>query len=305
MRSWELFTRLNPFREPDGAVPVFLREATHLPPWRVALQLIGRSMMPSAGVLALVAVLVALRAPLPLATRCLTGGLSLLVMVLASLVTWSVPLGVALGPTIVREREGGTWDTLRTTPFDTATLVLSKARGALWSLRVALLLARDAVLIAALAAALLSLSLIEHTPWPALTDLSPYQACGVGLLVMAAGGCFYLLDRAQQFTLMATAALAVSAGTRTVRVAVPGANAAAFVFWLLDVSLAAVVLTLQPAQAATLQERVITLTLLGPIPAYLAELSLGWAALAVTITLALREALIALVWRWTLRAASA
>jgi hypothetical protein len=54
-----------------------------------------------------------------------------------------------------------------------------------------------------------------------------------------------------------------------------------------------------------LQERVITLTLLGPIPAYLAELSLGWAALAVTITLALREALIALVWRWTLRAASA
>lgn len=304
MRSWELFARLNPFREPDGAVPVFLREATHLPPWRVALHLIGRGIVPSAGVVLLAATLVALRAPLPLATRCLTGSLSLLVMVLASLVTWSVPLGVALGPTIVREREGATWDTLRTTPFDTATLVLSKARGALWSLRVALLFARSAILIAALVAALLSLSLIERMPWSAVGNLSPYEMCGVGLVVMTAGGALYLLDRAQQFTLMAATALAVSAGTRTVRAAVPTANAAAFVAWLLDVGLAAVVLALQPVQAVTLQERAITLMLLGPVPAYLAELSLGWAALAVTLTLALRETIIGYVWRWTLRAAS-
>lgn len=305
MRSWELFARLNPFREPDGAVPVFLREATRLPPWRAALGMVGRGIMPTATVLVTVTLLVALRAPLSLATRCLTGGLSLVVMALASLVTWSVPLAVALGPTIVREREGGTWDTLRTTPFDTATLVLSKARGALWSLRIALALARTSLIIAALVAALISLSVIEHTPRPDLTRLSPYGICGIGLLVMATGGALYLLDRAQQATLMALAALAVSAGARTVRVAVPGANAAAFTAWLLDVGLAALVLALQPVQAATLQERVITLTLLGPVPAYLGELSLGGAALAVAITFALREAIIALVWRWTIRAASA
>ncbi len=286
-------------------MPVFVREATYLPPWRVALRLMNQDAVPALTVVALVQLLILLRAPLPLATRCLVGGLLLLTMILASVMTWSVLLGLALGPTIVRERERATWDTLRTTPFDTATLVLSKARGALWSLRVVILLARGAILLAALVAALLSLSLIEHTHWPFLSDLSPYGMCGVGLLVMSAGSILYLLDRAQQFTLMATAALAVSAGARTVRVAVPGANAAAFAFWLLDAGLAAVVLALQPVPAATLQERLITLALLGPIPAYLAELSLGWAVLAVTFTLALREAVIALVWRWTLRAASA
>ena len=304
MRSWQLFTRLNPFQEPDGAVPVFMREAAYLPPWRVALRLAGRGMVPVGAVLLAVTVLVALRAPLPLATRCLTGAFSLLVMALASLVTWSVPLGVALGPTIVREREGATWDTLRTTPFDTPTLVLSKARGALWSLRVALALARTALLTAALAAALLSLGLIERTPWPTFTDLSPYGMCGVGMLIMAAGGALYLLDRAQQFTLMAVAALAASAGARTVRVAVPGANVAAFTAWLLDVSLAALLLAVQPVQATALQERAITLALLGPVPAYLAELPAGWAALAVGLTFALREVAVGLVWRWTVRAAS-
>lgn len=305
MRSWQLFARLNPFQEPDDAVPVFMREVAYLPPWRVALRLAGRGMVPVVAVLLAVTGLVALRAPLPLATRCLTGGLSLLVMVLASLVTWSVPLGVALGSTIVREHEGATWDTLRTTPFDTATLVLSKARGALWSLRVALLFARSAILIAALVAALLSLSLIEHMPWSAIGNLSPYGMCGVGLVVMTVGGALYLLDRAQQFTLMATTALAVSAGTRTVRAAVPTANVAAFVAWLLDVSLAALLLAAQPSQATALQERAITLALLGPVPAYLAELSPGWAALAVGFTFALREVAVGLVWRWTVRAASA
>ncbi len=303
MRSWTLFAQLTPFSDSDTAAPIFLREAMHVPPWRAALRMVGRGGAPVFAVFGVVAALVVLRAPLPLATRCLTGGLSLVVMVLASLVTWALPLGVALGPAIVRERERATWDTLRATPPGTAAIVLSKARGALWQMRLALALARGSLLVASLAAALLSLGVVEHTHHPDLTTLSAYAVCGVGLVLMAAGGALYLLDRAQQFTVMAVAALAVSASARTVRAAVPGANAAAFMAWLCDVALAAALLAVQPAPATTLQERIITLALLGPIPTYLAELSLGAAAAAVALTLLLREAAVALLWRMTLRAA--
>ena len=117
-------------------------------------------------------------------------------------------------------------------------------------------------------------------------------------------GALYLADRAQQFAVMALAALGVSATARGSRSALPSGVAAAFLIWLIDLSLAALVVTFgPPGGVGSAGIRSMALIALGPLGAYLLEWSLTRALLAALLTLLAREAAAQALWRATLRAA--
>jgi len=303
MRSWHLFIHITPFWASGGANPIIAREARRESRWVPVTRTLARRTPTLLIGLGVLAGLVALRAPLPLATRLLTAGLVVISLAISSLVTWTVPLGLVLGPLIVRERENHTWETLRTTPFPTEQIILGKARGALWRLRYGFYAGRALLVAASLVVAIFSLSTIPHTSTPNIATRSGYEACGLGLIVMAAGAGLYLIDRAQQFTLMAISALGMSASTRSMRVAVPAAYAIIFTAWLIDASIPILILALQPVQYTSLLGRVITVALFGPIPAYFSDLTLGGALVASGATLLCREVAIAFAWRITIREA--
>ena len=304
MRSWELLVHLTPFRESEAINTVYLREAKRPLPWPGIRRLIARSVTQLLVVMSILTALVAFRAPLPLASRLLTAGFLLICMIFASLVMWVAPLGLLLGPLIVREREQHTWDTLRLTPLSTEWIILGKARGALWRLRIALFGGRAMLIAAAFIVAVLSLSAIPHTASPALGTLSGYGACGLGLIVMATGTGLYLIDRAQQFVLMAVAALSASANVPSMRTAIPAAYAVTFAAWLFDACIPVLVLALRPVQYTSLLGRVVTVALFGPVPAYFSDLPLGGAIAACGVTLLLREAFVAALWHSTITGAS-
>lgn len=305
MNSWKLLAHLTPFWESDAITPVFMREVALPSIWRAAVRYLGRIAGPLLIALVCLALLAALRAPLRLATQCFSGALYLLVLLLPSLFAWAVPLGLALGPTIVGERERQSWETLRATPLDTEALLLSKARGALWRLRGPLYAQRLVLIVASFGVGVIGLSAIGATGGAQAVHVPPYAACGGAVAIIALGAGLYLLDRAQQFALMAAAALGASASTLSLRAALASAIGAASGVWLADVSLALLALTLQPAHAQSLAARLVILTMFGPTAAYLIELPPARAALSIALTLIARELAVRAAWRWTVHAASA
>jgi hypothetical protein len=306
MQSWQLFKHLIPFRESEVEfTPVFLRERQRsfrwwtvtLPPRAVRISL------PAAVLVVVVYVLALVMVPMSLVTYCLTGLVVWPLIALPSLGLWALPLGLTLAPVVVRERIAGTWHTLRLTPLDTETILLSKARAALVRIKPWLIIFRAVLIGVSLVAAMVSLNLIEYIThsYPSLPVLN---ACGVGTLVMVITALVFLIDRAQQFVLMAVAALAVSASSGSERLTLPGANAAALLVWMADLGVSIVVFSLHPGGVAiSLRGSLPLLVMLGPVAGYAGYLPPGWAVLSVIMTLIIRELAVRLLWRWTVNAA--
>ena len=183
----------------------------------------------------------------PLALACMTNLVLLPVLLLPSLALWTIPLGLTLAPVIVRERVLNTWHTLRITPMDTQTLVLSKARAALLRLDGFMALSRAAMIVAAAMVSAISLNLIAHLTHQYSDRLPALEACGLGSLIMVLSALIFLVDRAQQFTLMALAALAAGASGPSIRIALPGAIASALLAWMIDVGIAEAIIALTRA----------------------------------------------------------
>jgi hypothetical protein len=306
MKSWQLFRHLTPFRASElEFTPIFQRERKLTPLWGMITLPpgIGRVGFPAMALAMIVYLLALVFVSDPLVTYCLSTLAVWPLLLLPSLVLWTLPLGLTLAPVVVRERAAGTWFTLRTTPFDTETILLSKARAALLRLKPLMILSRGALAFGSLIAAMASLNLVEYATH-AYPTLSPLGACGVGTLVMVVSAVVYLIDRAQQFVFMVTAALAASVSSTSARATLPGANAAAFLAWLADMAGALAWIAVHPGGAtdgftATLR----LLVMLGPAAGYMAYLTPGWAVLGMLLTFVFREIAVRLVWRWTVRAA--
>jgi hypothetical protein len=306
MQSWQLFKHLIPLRESKVEfTPVFLRERKRsLRWWAVSLPpRVMRISLPAAVLLVIVYVLALIMVPMSFVTYCLTGLLIWPVVALPSLGLWALPLGLTLAPVVVRERVAGTWHTLRLTPLDTETILLSKARAALVRIKPWLIVFRAVLIGVSLVAAMVSLNLIEHITH-SYPSLPPLNACGVGTLVMVITALVFLIDRAQQFVLMAVAALAVSASSGSERLSLPGANAAALLVWIADLGAVFVVFSLHPGGAAvSLSGSQPLLVMLGPVAGYAGYLSPGLAVLFVVATLVIRELAVRFLWHWTVTAA--
>lgn len=229
-----------------------------------------------------------------------------LIMLAPSLLLWAVPLALALAPPVAREREARTWEVLRTTPLSTEDILLSKAQGALTSLRRALrpvwhaqihILA--ALLVGAGATLLLSGGLLVTNEVGMLTRQNPL--CLGAPLVVAAALAAYLLDRVQQFVLMAVAALVGSTAASSVRAATSAAIGAALIAWGAEVAVGAGWLLAQPAgEVRDLAVSLLAVAALGPPLGYLMELSPGMAALAIFSTFGVRALALRLLWRWAI-----
>jgi hypothetical protein len=232
---------------------------------------------------------------------CLHGVLIWPLLLLPSLVWWTLPLGMALAPVVVREHEQGTWDTLRTTPLDTETILLNKARARLLRWSTQMYFSRGVLVFVSLIVGLISLNLFL-TPGSPVSSLPFAQACGVSAVVSAAAAGLFLLDRAQQFVLMAVAALAASVSSRAMRIAQPGAITAAFLVWLADAGIGAALIATDPqGPSASATDLARWLAMLGPLSGYMAYLSPERGIPYIALTLALRELAVRLIWRWIVR----
>jgi hypothetical protein len=307
MTSWNLFRYLTPFWEPPIAEPVFGREQTYPPVWRKAGPWAARAVKPGLLALAGLYALALILAPMPVNALCAFSATYVILPLFAlapSLLLWTLPLGLALGPIIVREREGGTWDTLRATPLDTALIVLSKAQGALWPLRDLMALVRTLVIIVASGAGAFVLIVMARAVFGPSDTLPLEVLCAASVVVAAAGALVFLADWAQQFVLMGLAALAVSAAAPSQRVALPGAIVAAFVAWMANAGLAWLMLLALPGHVLNEPSSLLpTLAALGPPVTYTLALTPAQILGVMAITFLLREIAIRAIWRWTLGAA--
>jgi hypothetical protein len=306
MQSWRLFKHLVPLRESEVEfTPVFLRERRRsFRWWTVSIPpRVVRVSLPAAVLLVVAYVMALVMVPMSLVTYCLTGLLIWPLVALPSLGLWALPLGLTLAPVVVRERVAGTWHTLRLTPLDTETILLSKARAALVRIKPWLIIFRAVLISVSLVAAMVSLNLIEHIAHT-YPSLPPTNACGVGTLVMVITALVFLIDRAQQFVLMAVAALAVSASSGSERLTLPGANAASFLVWMADLGAVIVVFSFHPGGAAlSLSTGLPLLVMLGPVAGYAGYLTPGFAVLLIVATLIIRELAVRILWHWTVSAA--
>lgn len=309
MDSWTLFRHLNVTArsELDNA-PLCLREVDFPPMWHRVSTILGRIV--ALGI-ALMAVIVAVTANVdsPI-LACLNGAACLLtpaLLLVPSLGLWVVPLGMTLGAVIVREREGQTWDLLRVAPLDLETLVLCKARGALWWLIQPLRNLRTILVFMALLMGIgLAISFFS-TMDPNRQDLFGaeqaifYSVTG-GLILL--GGALFLVDRVQQLVLMVLAALATSASTRSVRTALSGATVGALVAWGAEVGVTMVLLAALPDSAGRYSLlSVVAAIMLGPTAAFLIRLPFTGALLLIAVTLLVREIAVRALWQGTLYAA--
>ena len=234
-------------------------------------------------------------------TLCL---LSPLLMFTPSLFFWAVPLGMTLGPVIVRERVERTWETLLITPQDIDLIVLCKTRAALLARRELLRFLRAFVaLVGVVVGTGFAFTFFDAVPvsWPSQRAF----LVAVLLLLIAAGTVAYLVERAQHFTLMIVAVLNASAVARTMRGAVAWGIMAAFLAWLVDAGLAVTMLLAAPSGFVGQTELSLLVTgVLGPPVGYLIKFPLGVALLLILGTLVLREILVQVLWWRALRAAA-
>ena len=296
MTSWFLFRYFNVLAEsPIDRHPLFTRALDNPPAWYGVVRRIAAK----AGPWLVAATLLWLF--IPIGTNSIILYACGPVLLVPSLALWALPLGLALGPALAHERERRTWELLRVTPNDTATLVLIKARGALWWLREALFVLRLVLVAASFPVGAGLMYAVTHTPNP---RTGPPLCLATQLIVAAICALLYLMDRAQQLTLMMLAALGASAFSRSTRTAIPAATAAAGAAWLADALLALVI----SAPAAALWGRIDSpnipaLIVLGPLVSFVIELAARGAFVAFGLTLILREIAIWALWRGIVRAA--
>lgn len=314
MGSWTLFRTFFAWKTtPTTQSPIFKRESNQPLIWQSRWTLTHPPIPVSLIIFALVvAVITAQLIDVPLVTRCANLLLMLagpLVLLLPSLVLWVIPLGLVFARVIVRERSAGNWELLRTTPFNTEELLLQKAGGALWRLR-GLLSSLGNLQAQVLAAILLSLGMIEFLD--TMNTLPESRFGGMDRSVLCIGGLFvllgiaglFLLDRLQQLILMIVTALAMSASTRSMHMALTRTIAATFLVWLADVGAAVLALLAQPAgQVQDFGYSIAATVMMGPMAGYLIALPPLSLIVLVLATFVIREFAVHGLWRFALHGA--
>lgn len=295
MSSWKLLHKLTAFW---AAVdnPIFWRETFRPPVWQ---GITAQAARVSGLTLALAGVFCYLNTLLVFYVH------SLLILLVPIFILWTIMIGLTLGPAVVKERELGTWEILRSTSLSLEEILIGKAAGGLWWLRHMFQTLSGLVVLIAIGLGLGSLILTPSDFDFGPVSLPGQAVCALALLLPLVTAIAFIADRAQQFVLMATTALAVSTSSSTVRVALPAASIATIAVWIIDVGLAVIVLAAQPDAALSRMGRpILTLSTLGPTVAYLSMLPLDRMLLYVTLTLITREIAVRVIWRWAFNKAN-
>ncbi len=303
MRSWTVWEHLIALKHDPLDNPIVMRSvSTGMPPRWMGVPSLHRI---APGLL----IVLALHALMILVGQggwddwFLTAAIVLIIMGMMfgpSLLLWTLPLALAIGPAIVREREARTWDLLRTTPLDLDAVLLGKIQGGLWWLRRPIRSLQTIMLLSGLIVAVLTV--IANDTLFASNCETACQFMLWGWIPLAL--FLFVLDRMQQFALMIVVALAVSASSRTIRTGLVVGSLATFGVWIAEIALGLLVLIAHPGQMTPYWTIPITAMIaLGPVGGYLLELRLSLLVLAMTGTLILREIAFRGVWRFTTCAA--
>ena len=310
MSSWHLFRLIIPWRElPTDHTPVAVRERFDTSLLRHVPDLASRipPLLPiliAGGYIAVLLFSGSTQAPF-----CFNGLFLMLplVVIVPSLLLWIVPIGLALGPIIAREREARSWEALRTTPFSAEEILLSKARGALWSMRISLyrLWSVQGQVLAAIfigASAMLVFSDVLGKTTESYTSGGSNLLCAGILVLIFVGAGVYLADRAQQLVLIVVAILAASVRKPAIRSALPSAIIAGFLTWGIDTGAGLLVLLAQPPGVVTdIGFSSVVMILFGPLAGYAMELEAVPIVLAFSITVIIREIAIRGLWLLAVR----
>lgn len=314
MTAWQLFRHLNIFNHhPTERHPVYQREAERAIDWTRLTERIVHTLsgvIPAFAAAYLLAGL--LNSPLQsYLDIVLVAGMVGFVL-LPSLAPWSLAFGLLIGPAVARERVRGTWAVLRVIPGGVEPVLLAKLRAALWPLRHPLHIIRHIWLVMAFPvglgvmqgfSALLGISQPGTIPTVMQFCASGGLLAGALFGLLAAGMALYFIDRVHQLIAMALAALAVSTGARSTRMALVGGVTAALLAWIAETAGAALLVLALPGDRVTSDMNALGLLVLGPVGGYVIDLQPIPALVAAAITLAAREIAIQALWRWSLWAA--
>lgn len=313
INSWDVLRGLFPWQElPASRLPLARREKVRSPALTRFSALVPR--IPGAVWLLVVglyvgAVLYSRSSEAPVCLSALLLLLAPLAMFAPSLLMWALPLGLTLAPIIAREREGGTLEVLRATPYSTEEILLAKAQGALKALRDRLwwlwyvqVQGLIASLLIGSGIALVSGALdVSRQQWGTSTQ-NLLCVATTGLVLAVAGG--YLFDRVQQLILMIVAALAASTPSSSVREAATAAVTASLLAWGADIMVGVGVLAIQPVgEVHDVGFSLVTMIVLGPYAGYLLELNPGVILAAALLTYLARSIAIRQLWGVAVRGA--
>jgi hypothetical protein len=219
------------------------------------------------------------------------------------LVIFALALALTLGPVVVEERTKLSWEPLLTVPYDMRAILLGKASGALWHIR-SLTYAMGILLMCVSAGVgtsglmLIPVGITRTSGWYEI------GLCGVLFIMPVLCSLLFILDRMQQYALMAVAALASGTAAPSIRVALSNAIAVVLLIWLVEIAATEAFLTLEQGGAWQLNyTSILSVAALGPIVSCISQMDLSHAALFIVGTLLLREVLIGGLWRWTLHSA--
>ena len=215
---------------------IFMRDASRNPIWRGAVQRAAR--------FRLVWLLLAL--VLGIAGYLLVG--TLLIFLVLPLVIFTLALALSLGPIIAEERSRLSWEPLLTVPYDMQAILLGKASGALWHIR--LLTYAIGILLMCISAGVgtVGLTLIPDE----LTQASGWQGIGLyGVLLLATimSSMQFIWDRMQHYALLAVAALASGTAATSIRSALSTATSAVVLIWMVEIAVTQIFLALERGNA--------------------------------------------------------
>lgn len=293
MNSWRLFVSGILFWDAYEN-PIFLREADHEPAWYKTAQRVWRVR--------------------PLAPAIVTGTFllwfavilffeNLLYFLLLPRFLLVVATGLALAPIVADERVKRSWETLMAAPLSPVELLLGKVGGALWWLRGLFRGISALLFMVSLGVAFISLALIPtRLPWA--DEVPIFVLCfGVAILPIV-GFTAFVIDRIQQFLLVISAVVAVSASAPSLRAAFFSAIPAGLIVWLSEVILAGTLLAVQGGRTTIFAEtNLLTLITLGPVVNFIMEFELAEMLLWTGCTFLGREIAIYGLWRWAERQA--
>lgn len=228
---------------------------------------------------------------------------NMLFLFVPPLFIFTMALALTLGPVVVEERTKLSWEPLLTVPYDMRAILLGKASGALWHIRT--LTYAMGILLMCVSAGVGTISLLP-IPDSIAQSSGWYQLglCGALFILPVLGSLLFILDRMQQYALMAMAALASGTATPSIRAALSTATTVVLLIWVFEIAAAEVFLTLEQGGVWQLNyTRILSVATLGPTASYISQMDLSHAALFIAGTLLLREVLIGSLWRWTLRRA--
>jgi hypothetical protein len=228
---------------------------------------------------------------------------NVLILFVPPLVLFTLALALTLGPVVVEERTKLSWEFLLTVPYDMRAILLGKASGALWHIRsltyaMGILLMCVSAGVGTISLTLIPVGITRTSGWYEL------GLCSVLFIMPVLGSLLFILDRMQQYALMAVAALASGTAAHSIRAALSTATAVVLLIWLVEIAATEAFLTLEQGGAWQLNyTSILAVATLGPIVSYISQMDLSHAALFIVGTLLLREVLIGGLWRWTLHSA--